>query len=46
MPFLEIRGITDMSNDGSLANLRMNLPSAMANVATVLGSLTEIVSRR
>ena len=46
MPFLEIRGITDMSNDGSLANLKMNLPSAMTNVAVVLGRLTEIVSRR
>ncbi len=45
IPFLEVRGITDLSNDGSLANLRMNLPSAMTNVAIVLGKLTQIMPR-
>ena len=39
VPYLEVRGISDMANDDFLEHFEANLPSAMANVASIVARL-------
>ena len=39
VPFLEVRGISDMANDDFIEHFEANLPRAMANVASIVARL-------
>ena len=42
VPFLEVRGISDLADDQAVQGWEQNIPAAMKNVATVLDALSQM----